>query len=96
MKRSGKAHVAKIERVCKRYVYSGRDWSKELLEANEPKSRYCSNEYGSRAGFVIERSHEPILLPHHRLAVFAICLKALKMGRVAALQRRSLHNPLNI
>ena len=93
MKRSGKADVAKFGCVCKRYVYSGRDWSKELLEANEPKSHYCPNEYGS--GFVIERSHNPIL-SNNQLAVIAICLKALRMDRVAALQKWSLHNPLNI
>ncbi|HKM75029.1 MAG TPA: hypothetical protein VJZ32_01265, partial [Candidatus Bathyarchaeia archaeon] len=45
-------------------------WSKELLEANEPKSHYCPNEYGSHAGFVLERSRDSIL-SHRRLAVFA-------------------------
>jgi len=94
MKRSEKAHVAKIGRVFKRYVYFGRDWSKGLLEANEPKSHYCSNECRSHAG-VVERSRGSIL-SHRRLAVFGTCLKALKMDGVAAFQRRSLHDLLNI
>ncbi len=72
--------MAAIGRVCKRYVYSGRDWSKELLEANEPKSRYCSNEYGSHAEFVIERSHDPIL-SHHRLAVSYLSKSVEKESR---------------
>ncbi|HKM74841.1 MAG TPA: hypothetical protein VJZ32_00310 [Candidatus Bathyarchaeia archaeon] len=56
MKRSGKAHVAKIGRFCKRYVYFGTDWSKALLEANEPKPYYRSNERSSQSEFFTERA----------------------------------------